>query len=66
MTRGPFLERPGVTVIWAFPRFGHPHSQNPSDMESPVTLTLTQITKVIREEDAHITRLLGMGLPISL
>jgi len=22
----------GVTVIWAFPRFGHPHSQNPNDI----------------------------------
>ena len=25
----------GVTVIWESPRFGHPHSQNPSDMGIP-------------------------------
>ena len=25
----------GVTVIWASPRFGYPHSQNPSDMGIP-------------------------------
>ena len=25
----------GVTVTWASPRFGHPHSQNPSDMGIP-------------------------------
>ena len=24
-----------VTVIWASPRFGHPHFQNPSDMGIP-------------------------------
>ena len=24
-----------VTVLRAFPRFGHPHSQNPSDMGIP-------------------------------
>ena len=55
-----------VTVIWAssFP--------NPSDMgipnpnPNPVTLTLTQIAKVIWEGDAHITRVLGMGIFISL
>ena len=29
----------------------------------PVTLTLTQIAKVIWEGDAHITRVLGMGMP---
>ena len=39
----------GVTVIWGFPRFGHPHSQILMIYSSPVvlTLTLTQITKVI-------------------
>ena len=57
-------KRPGRR---AFPRFGHPHSQNPSDMGiRPVTLTLTQIPKVIREGDAHIAMVLGMGMPISL
>ena len=30
---------------------------------SPVTLTLTQIAKVIWERDAYITRVLGMGMP---
>ena len=30
---------------------------------SPVTLTLTQIAKVIWEGDAHITRVLGIGIP---
>ena len=38
---------PKTLVIWA----------------SPVTLTLTQIAKVIWEVDAHITRVLGMGMP---
>ena len=33
---------------------------------SPVTLTLTQIVKVISQGDANITRVLGMGMPISL
>ena len=28
-----------------------------------LTLTLTQIAKVILEGDAHITRALGMGMP---
>ena len=30
---------------------------------SPVTLTVTQIAKVIRQEDAHIARVLGMWMP---
>ena len=38
---------PKTLVIWA----------------SPVTLTLTQIAKVIWEGDVHITRVLGMGMP---
>ena len=29
-------------MIWASPRFGHPHSQNLVIWASPVTLTLTQ------------------------
>ena len=41
--------------------YGHPHSQNPSDMG--ISVTLTQIAKVIWEGDAHITRVLGMGMP---
>ena len=36
LSRGPpCLESPGVTVIWASPRFGHPHSRIPSDMDIP-------------------------------
>ena len=52
--------------------YERPHCQNPSDMgipnpnPNPVTLTLTQIAKVIWEGDAHITRVLGMGIFISL
>ena len=52
--------------------YERPHSQNPSDMgipnpnPNPVILTLTQIAKVIWEGDAHITRVLGMGIFISL
>ena len=40
---------PKTLVIWASP--------------VTLTLTLTQIAKVIREGDAHITRILGMGMP---
>ena len=53
----------GVTVIWAFPRFGHPDSQTSVIWASPVTLTLTWIAKIISEGDAHITRVLGTGMP---
>ena len=61
----PLLESPGVTVIWASPRFRHPHSQTLVIWASPVTLTLslTQIGKVIWEENTHITRVLGMEMP---
>ena len=52
---------PGVTVIWASRRFGHTHSPNPGDIGIPVTLT--QIANVIWEGDAHITRVLEMGVP---
>ena len=34
LTRGEW-GRPSVTVIWASQRFGHPHSQNPSDTGIP-------------------------------
>ena len=46
-----------VTVIWASPRFGHPHSQTLVIWAYPVTLTLTRtkVAKVIWEGDAHIT-----------
>ena len=36
----------GVTVIWAFPRFGHPHSQNPNDIFIPCSPN-PNLTKVI-------------------
>ena len=54
-----------VTVIWASPRFGHPLPKTLVIWGSTVTLTLTltQIAKVIREGDAHITRVLGRGRP---
>ena len=50
--------------------YGHPRVlgilivKTPCDMASSVTLT--QIAKVLWEGDAHITRGLGMGMPISL
>ena len=34
LTRGEW-GRPSFTVIWASQRFGHPHSQNPSDTGIP-------------------------------
>ena len=55
----------GVTVIWASPRFGYLHSQTLVIWVSPVALTLTQIAKVISEGDVLITRVLGMGMPMS-
>ena len=43
----------------------HPHSQNPSDMGSPSHITLASWVRVrIRVTgDAHITQVLGMGMP---
>ena len=52
----------GVTVIWAFPRFGHPHSQNPNDIFIPCSPN-PNLTKVIWEGDSHIIRVWGMGMP---
>ena len=43
--------------------FGVPILKSLGIWVSPVTLTLTQIAKVIWEGDAHITRVLGMGMP---
>ena len=55
--------RAGVTVIspliWASP-FPKPWLVI---FASTVTLTVTQIARVIWEGDAHITRVLGMGMP---
>ena len=56
----------GVTVIWASPDFGHPHSQNPSDVNaSPLIITLAIWVKVRARVtgNAHITRGLRMGMP---
>ena len=66
-----------VRVIWASPRFGHPHSKTVNGRlviwTSPLTLTLTQIAKVVWEWDALMTRVMtGDGdaknarMPISL
>lgn len=33
----------GVTVIWASPLFGHPNSQNPSDMGVPFSYYLSDL-----------------------
>ena len=44
-----------VKGIWASPRFGHPHSQN------HILAIMVRVTG-----DAHITRVLGMGMPTSL
>ena len=52
-----------VTVIWASRVLGIPIPKTLVIWASPVTLTLTQIAKVIWEVDAHITRVLGMGMP---
>ena len=56
----------GVTVIWASPDFGHPHSQNPSDVNaSPLIITLAIWVKVRARVtgNAFITRGLRMGMP---
>ena len=44
-------------MILASPRFGHPHSQNPSCMGIPVAIWV-RVTG-----DARITRVLWMGCP---
>ena len=41
-----------VTVIKASPRFGHPHSQNPSDMGIPSHITLAIWVRVSVTGDA--------------
>ena len=55
----------GVTVIWASRVLGIPIPKTLVIWVSPValTLTLTQIAKVISEGDVLITRVLGMGMP---
>ena len=65
LTRGE-CGRPAVTVIWASQRFGHPHSQNSNDTGIPCNPNLNPNRKVMWEGDAYITRVLGMGMPISL
>ena len=46
-------------MILVSPRFGHPHSQNPSDIANPLAIWVgVRVTG-----DAHITRVLGMGMP---
>ena len=50
-------------MIWASPRFGHPYSQNRSDMGTPSHITLAIWVTVRVTGDAHITRVLGIGMP---
>lgn len=57
LSRLNVTELTSVTVIWAPPRFRHPHSQNPSDMG----ITLAIWVRVTG--DAHIPGVLGMGTP---
>ena len=38
-----WLSPSGVTVIWASPRFWHPYSQNPSDMDIPFSYYLSDL-----------------------
>ena len=54
-----------VTVIWVSPSFGYPYSQDPSDTiwASPSHITLAILVRVGVTGDAHITRVLGMGMP---
>ena len=52
-----------VTVMWVSPRFGHPHSKNPSDIGIPCNPNPPQIANVMWEGDAHITRVLEMRMP---
>ena len=55
-----FLLASGVTVIWASPRFGHPHPKTLVMWLSQ--LTLIQIATVVWEGDACIATVLGMGM----
>ena len=55
----PSLLQFAVTVKWASPRFGHPHSQNPRDMGIRCNHNPNRCGNV-REGDAHITRVMGM------
>ena len=50
-------------MMWASSRFGHNHSQNPS-RASPSHITLAIWVRVTG--DAHIIRVLGMGMHLSL
>ena len=50
-----------VTVIGAFPRFGHPHSQNLSDMGIPLSYHLSDLNSGFGNGDAQ-----NAGMPISL
>ena len=63
----------GVTVIWASPRFGHPHFQKPSDMGIGLGLQGMPISLgswewgCPKRGDAHITVTPGPGLvPMAL
>ena len=61
-----YLFTSAVTAIWASPRFRHPHSQTLVTRVSPSHITLAIWVRVRVTVDTHITRVLGMGMPISL
>ena len=52
-----------VSEVVLLQSYGHPHSQNPSNMGIPFSITLAIWVRVRVTEDAHITRVLGMGMP---
>ena len=54
-------------VTWASPRFGRLHSQKPSDMGISFSHHLSGLRVRVRVTgDAHVTRVLGMGMPICI
>ena len=62
-THSPYCFWSGdVTVIRASPRFGHPHCQNPSEMGILLILLIASWVRVRVTGDAHIGRVLGMGM----
>ena len=69
LSRGPCVSKVPLSQWYGHPRFlSIPIPETLLIWTSPVTLTLTltQIAKVIWEGNTHITRVLGMGMPMSL
>ena len=50
-------------MIWASPRFRRPHSEIPTDMGIPFSYYPGIRLRVRVTGHAHITRVLGMGMP---